>query len=162
MPHILPGILLSLSVLWLFLATPLRFAFYGTVWGIALALIIADSPIATQAFKAGFLQLGADLEEAARISGASWWTTYRRILLPLLAPIASAVGLMNFGTALTSISTPVLLYSHQSRPLAILLLEYSFTGELERGAALGLLITLIITVMMVVGRKFGLQLSGSD
>ena len=69
---------------------------------------------------------------------------------------------MNFGTALTSISTPVLLYSHQSRPLAILLLEYSFTGELERGAALGLLITLIITAMMIVGRKFGLQLSGSD
>jgi iron(III) transport system permease protein len=161
-PHILPGILLSLSVLWLFLATPLRFVFYGTVWGIALALIVADSPVSTQAFKAGFLQLGADLEEAARVSGASWWTTYRRILLPLLASIASAVGLMNFGAALTSISTPVLLYSHQSRPLAILLLEYSFTGELERGAALGLLITLIITAMMIVGRKFGLQLSGSD
>ena len=161
-PHVLPGILLSLSVLWLFLATPLRFIFYGTVWGIALALILADSPVATQAFKAGFLQLGTDLEEAARISGASWWVTYRRILLPLLAPIATAVGLMNFGSALTSISTPVLLYSHQSRPLAILLLEYSFTGEIERAAALGLLITAIIGSMMMIGRKFGLQLSGSD
>jgi iron(III) transport system permease protein len=161
-PHVLPGILLSLSVLWLFLATPLRFIFYGTVWGIALALILADSPVATQAFKAGFLQLGADLEEAARVSGASWWATYRRILLPLLAPIATAIGLMNFGSALTSISTPVLLYSHQSRPLAILLLEYSFTGELERAAALGLLITAIIGSMMIIGRKFGLQLSGSD
>ena len=161
-PHVLPGILLGLSVLWLFLATPLRFIFYGTVWGIALALILADSPVATQAFKAGFLQLGADLEEAARVSGASWWSTYRRILLPLLAPIATAVGLMNFGSALTSISTPVLLYSHQSRPLAILLLEYSFTGELERAAALGLLITAIIGSLMIIGRKFGLQLSGSD
>jgi len=69
---------------------------------------------------------------------------------------------MNFGSALTSISTPVLLYSHQSRPLSILLLEYSFTGELERGAALGLLITMIIGLMMVVGRKVGLRLSGSD
>jgi iron(III) transport system permease protein len=161
-PHVLPGILLGLSVLWLFLATPLRFIFYGTVWGIALALILADSPVATQAFKAGFLQLGTDLEEAARVSGASWWATYRRILLPLLAPIATAVGLMNFGSALTSISTPVLLYSHQSRPLAILLLEYSFTGELERAAALGLLITAIIGSLMIIGRKFGLQLSGSD
>jgi len=161
-PHVLPGILLGLSVLWLFLATPLRFIFYGTVWGIALALILADSPVATQAFKAGFLQLGADLEEAARVSGASWWSTYRRILLPLLAPIATAVGFMNFGSALTSISTPVLLYSHQSRPLAILLLEYSFTGELERAAALGLLITAIIGSLMIIGRKFGLHLSGSD
>jgi iron(III) transport system permease protein len=159
-PHVLPGILLGLGVLWLFLSTPLRHLLYGTVWGIAFALILADSPIATQAFKAGFLQLGGDLEEAARVSGASWSYTYRRILLPLLAPIAAAVGLMNFGNALTSISTPVLLYSHQSRPLSILLLEYSFTGELERGAALGLLITAIICAMMLVGRRLGLKLSG--
>jgi len=161
-PHVLPGILLSLSVLWLFLATPLRFFLYGTVWGIAFALILADSPVTTQAFKAGLLQLGGDLEESARVSGASWMYTYRRILLPLLAPIAAAVGLMNFGSALTSISTPVLLYSHDSRPLAILLLEYSFTGELERAAALGLLITSIIGMMMLIGRKFGLKLSGDD
>ena len=160
LPHVLPGILLGLGILWLFLATPLRFAFYGTVWGIAFALMLSDSPVTTQAFRAGFLQLGADLEEAARVTGASWWYTYRRILLPLLAPIAGAVGLMNFGGALTSISTPVLLYSHQSRPLAILLLEYSVTGELERGAALGLLITAIICLMMFAGRKLGVRLSG--
>jgi iron(III) transport system permease protein len=159
-PHVLPGILLSLGILWVFLATPLRFLFYGTVAGIALALMLSDSPVTTQAFRAGFLQLGADLEEAARVTGASWWYTYRRILLPLLAPIAGAVGLMNFGSALTSISTPVLLYSHQSRPLAILLLEYSVTGELERGAALGLLITAMICVIMLAGRRLGLKLSG--
>jgi iron(III) transport system permease protein len=162
LPHILPGILLSLGVLWLLLATPLRFVLYGTVWGIALALIIGDSPVTTQAFRAGFLQLGFDLEEAARVSGASWNYTYRKILLPLLAPIAGAVGLMNLGSALTSISTPVLLYSHQSRPLSILLLEYSVTGELERGAALGLLITAIVCVMMLAGRRLGLQLSGTQ
>jgi iron(III) transport system permease protein len=160
LPHVLPGILLGLGILWLFLATPLRYFFYGTVWGIALALMLSDSPVTTQAIRAGFLQLGADLEEAARVTGASWWYTYRKILLPLLAPIAGAVGLMNFGGALTSISTPVLLYSHQSRPLAILLLEYSVTGELERGAALGLLITAIICLMMLAGRKLGLKLSG--
>ena len=162
LPHILPGILLGLGVLWLFLSTPLRFVLYGTVWGIAFALILGDSPVTTQAFKAGLLQLGSELEEAARVTGARWFYTYRRILLPLLAPIAAAVGLMNFGSALTSISTPVLLYSHQSRPLSILLLEYSFTGELERGAALGLLITVIIGAIMLVGRKFGLRLVGSD
>src|SRR4029077_17082798 len=72
-PHVLPGILLSLSVLWLFFATPLRFIFYRPVRGIALGLILGDSAVATQAFNAGFLQLGADLEEAARVSGASWW-----------------------------------------------------------------------------------------
>ena len=161
LPHVMPGILMSLGLLWLFLATPLRLVLYGSVWGIALALIIGDSPVTTQAFKAAFLQLGPDLEESARVTGASWTYTYRRILLPLVAPVAAAVGLLNFGSALTSISTPVLLYSAQSRPLSILLLEYSFTGELERAAALGLLITAIICLMMLAGRKLGLQLSRS-
>jgi iron(III) transport system permease protein len=162
LPHIMPGILMSLGLLWIFLATPLRSVLYGTVWGIALALMIGDSPITTQAFKAGFLQLGRDLEEAARVTGAGWAYTYRRILLPLLAPVAAAVGLLNFGSAMTSISTPVLLYSAKSRPLSILLLEYSFAGELERAAALGLLITVFMCVLVLVGRKLGLQLTRAD
>jgi hypothetical protein len=42
------------------------------------------------------------------------------------------------------------------------MLEYSVTGELERGAALGLLITALICVMMLIGRRLGLQLSGQQ
>ena len=159
LPWVVPGILMSLGVLWIFLATPLRGLLYGTVWGIALALTIKDSPVSTQAFRASFLQLGPDLEEASRVSGASWAHTYRRILLPLVAPVAATVGLLNFGSALTSISTPVLLYSAQSRPLSILLFEYSFSGELERAAALGLLITVMICLLVLVGRKLGLELA---
>ncbi len=156
LPWVIPGILMSLGLLWIFLATPLSTVLYGTVFGIAVALTIQDSPVSTQAFKSAFLQLGPDLEESARVAGGSWSYTYLRILLPLVAPVALTVGMLNFGSALTSISTPVLLYSAQSRPLSILLLEYSFTGELERAAALGLLITTIIVVMILVGRRFGL------
>lgn len=156
LPWVIPGILMSLGLLWVFLATPLRGVLYGTVFGMAVALTIHDSPVSTQAFKSAFLQLGPDLEEAARVAGASWSYMYLRVLLPLIAPVAITVGILNFGHALTSISTPVLLYSAQSRPLSILLLEYSFTGELERSAALGLLITLIICAMILVGRYFGL------
>lgn len=161
MPWVVPGILMSLGLLWMFLATPLRTVLYGSVWGIALALTIKESPVCTQAFKAAFLQLGADLEEAARVSGASWAYTYRRILVPLVAPVAATVGLISFGNALTSISTPVLLYSPRSRPLAILLMEYSFSGEVERAAALGLLITAIVSVIMLIGRKFVRPLTGN-
>jgi iron(III) transport system permease protein len=157
MPWVIPGILMSLGLLWIFLATPLRALLYGTVWGIALALVIQDSPVSTQAFKSAFMQLGPDLEEAARVAGASWRYTYLRVLLPMIAPVAMTVGMLNFGTSLSSISTPVLLYSAESRPLSILLLEYSVTGELERAAALGLLITSIICVIMLLGRLCGLQ-----
>jgi iron(III) transport system permease protein len=159
LPWVIPGILLSLGLLWIFLATPLRTVLYGTVWGIALALVIQDSPVSTQAFKSAFLQLGPDLEEAARVAGASWRYTYLRVLLPMIAPVAMTVAMLNFGTSLSSISTPVLLYSAESRPLSILLLEYSVTGELERAAALGLLITGIICMIMLLGRVCGLHMN---
>ena len=159
LPWVVPGILMSLGLLWVFLATPLRGVLYGTVWGIALALTIHQSPISSQAFKSAFLQLGPNLEEAARVAGGSWWYTYMRILLPLVAPMAATIAMLNFGTALTSISTPVLLYSAESRPLSILLLEYSFTGEIERAAALGLLLTAIICAMMLIGRGLGLRMT---
>jgi iron(III) transport system permease protein len=156
LPWVTPGILMSLGLLWIFLATPLRGVLYGTTFGIAVALTIQYSPVSTQAFKSAFLQLGSDLEEAGRVSGGTWIYTFRRIMLPLVMPVAVTVGVLNFGHSLTSISTPVLLYSAQSRPLSILLLEYSFTGELERAAALGLLITAIICVTIFITRGFGL------
>jgi iron(III) transport system permease protein len=162
LPWVTPGILMSLGLLYIFLATPLRGVLYGTVWGIALALTIHDSPVSSQAFKAAFMQLGPELEEAARVTGASWTYTYLRILLPLILPTAVTVAVLNFGSALTSISTPILLYSAKSRPLSILLLEYSSTGEIERSAALGLLITAIICTLMLVCRHFGLLSLKSD
>jgi iron(III) transport system permease protein len=162
LPWVIPGILMSLGLLWVFLSTPLRTVLYGTVWGIALALTIHDSPVSSQAFKSAFMQLGPDLEEAARVSGASWRYTYTRVMLPLVAPVAMTIALLNFGNSLHAIATPVLLYSGESRPLSILLLEYSFTGEIEQAAALGLLITLIMCVLVLIGRAFGLRLTSPE
>ncbi len=154
LPWALPGILLGLGLLWLFLATPLRTALYGTLFGIILALAIKDSPLSTQLFKASFLQIGHDLEDSARVHGASWLATYKRVHLPLIAPAALTVWLLSFVSATRDISVPVLLYSPSSRPLSILMLEYSFTGERERGAAIGVLVTAFVMVLLVGTRLF--------
>lgn len=158
-PWAVPGILMSLGLLWLFLGTPLRGVLYGTLFGIILAIVIRDSPLSTQFFKAGFLQLGNELEESARVCGASWFRSYWRVLLPLLAPTAITVGLLAFLSAIRDISTTVLLYSAQSRPLAILMLEYSFAGEMERGTAIGVLVTVFVLAVTVAARALGFRLA---
>lgn len=157
MPWAVPGILMSLGLLWLFLGTPLRGILYGSLLGIVVAMVIKDSPLSTQFFKASLLQIGPELEESARTSGASWFATYRRVLLPLLAPTAVTVGLLSFLSAIRDISTPVLLYSAQSRPLSILMLEYSFSGEMERGAAIGVLVTVFVMIVTLGARALGLR-----
>ncbi|HZU04946.1 MAG TPA: iron ABC transporter permease [Chloroflexota bacterium] len=158
-PWAVPGILLSLGLLWLFLSTPLRGLLYGTTLGIILALVIKDSPLSTQFFKAGLLQIGAELEESARVCGASWFRTYWRVLFPLLAPTAITVGLLSFLSAIRDISISVLLYSPQSRPLSILMLEYSFSGEMERGTAIGVLVTVFVLLVTLIARALGFRLA---
>src|SRR5581483_11497889 len=158
-PWAVPGILMSLGLLWMFLGTPLRSALYGTLFGIILAIVIKESPFATLFFRAGMLQIGAELEESARVNGATWLRTYFRILRPLLAPTAMSVALLSFLSAIRDISTTVLLYSPPSRPISILMLEYSFAGEMERGAAIGVLVTIFVLLVTIGARSLGFRLA---
>ena len=152
-PWAVPGILEGLALLWLFLATPLKTVLYGGLMGIALAMVIKEIPIGTQLFKSGLYQIGRDLEEAARVCGATWKNMYVRVLLPLIAPMAVNVALVIFISSIRDISTAVLLYSANSRPISILMLEYSYSGDLERGAVLGVLLSILVAVAALVARN---------
>lgn len=157
LPWAVPGVLLGLSLVWLYLETPLRTILYGTLSGLVLAMLIKELPVGMQLLKAGFTQLGNDLEEAGRVCGASWSTTYWKILVPLLAPVAINVAILAFQGAVRDIGMVVLLYNNSSRPLSILMLEYSFGGQLERGAAVGLLLVVIVSTVAFVARRFGFR-----
>ena len=154
-PWAIPGVLMGLALLWLYLETPLRAVLYGSMTGLVLAMIIKELPVGTQLLKAGFARLGNELEEAARICGASWPLTYRRVILPLVSPVLINVAVLSFQGAVRDIATVVFLYNNASRPLSILLLEYSFSGELERGAAVGILLVVMISVMALIARRLG-------
>jgi iron(III) transport system permease protein len=146
-------------MLWLVVATPLRAVLYGSVLGIVLALVIKESPLSTQMFKAAFLQVGRELEESASMSGATWLGVYVRILLPLIAPAAATVVLLSFISAVRDISTPALLYTGSTRPLSLLMLEYGLNGFFERAAAIGVLVAVMVLALMLVARGLGLRLA---
>jgi iron(III) transport system permease protein len=158
-PWAVPGVLMSLALLWLFLATPLRSVLYGSVIGLAVAFVFRAAPLSVSFFKTSLLQIGPEVEEAARTCGAGWLRMYWKVVLPLVAPTAVTVGLITFLSALYDISTPVLLYNASSRPLSILMLEYSFSGARERGAAIGVLLTVAVLLILLASRRFGYHLS---
>jgi len=158
-PWAVPGVLMSLALLWLFLATPMRSVLYGSVIGLAAAFVFRAAPLSTQFFKTSLLQIGPEVEEAARTCGAAWLRMYWRIVVPMLAPTAVTVGLITLLSAVYDISTPVLLYNASSRPLSILMLEYSFAGARERSAAIGVLLTAAVLLILLAARSFGYRLS---
>jgi multiple sugar transport system permease protein len=66
----------------------------NTYW--ALVLPQVPAPISVFIFKKFFDGIPIELEQAAEVDGASWWTAYRRIALPLARPAVAAVAIFTF------------------------------------------------------------------
>ncbi|HXP94416.1 MAG TPA: ABC transporter permease subunit, partial [Candidatus Binatia bacterium] len=80
LPWAIPGILLSLSLLWIYLGAPVLNILYGSLLGLIVAMLLKEMPGGVNLMKAGIAQIGVELEEAAQTSGAGFWTMYRRVL----------------------------------------------------------------------------------
>jgi len=101
------------------------------------------------------LQLGRELEEASIVSGASWFSTYFRILLPLLFPALLTVGLLVFISAARDISTIVLLATAETRTLSLLMLEFATEGQFEKATVVGALIVVFVVIAALIARALG-------
>jgi iron(III) transport system permease protein len=155
-----PGILAGLGILVMFLETPVLSAIYGTVYALALVMILQGKLTSTQLVKGVLMQLGSDLEEAARISGAGWVYTYFRIWLPLIRPTLLVLGIYHFVIAANTTSSIILLATRDTLTLSIMTLEM-MTNEQGRQLEAAGIVSLIIVAMTVgvalVARALGFQ-----
>src|SRR4029079_11428903 len=79
LPIAVPGIVLGAALLFLYLRVPLPI--YGTLWILFIAYVTRYLPYGMRYGSVSLVQISTELEEAARISGASRWQAFRRILL---------------------------------------------------------------------------------
>lgn len=64
--------------------------------GLVLPYLTFAMPLTVWLLVAFFRQLPGDLEEAARIDGASRWQAFTRVMLPLAAPGLATTGILTF------------------------------------------------------------------
>lgn len=158
LPWALPGVLISLALLWVFLGSGRIFiGLYGTIYLLILAIIIKELPLGSQVLKASIMQIGQELEEASYTAGATWIGTFRRIVIPLLMPTLFAVGLIIFISAVRDIPTVVFLASSQSKTLSLLMLDYLAGSEFEKSTVMGVFIVILIVVAALIGRALGVR-----
>jgi iron(III) transport system permease protein len=160
-PWSIPGILLGMALASSLLLIHKVVPIYGTMFALVLAMAISGLPLTVQVIKAFLMQLADELEEASQVAGASWYMTFRRILLPLLLPCLIVVGLLEFIASARNISTVVLLATGKTRTLALLMLDYTAGAELEKATVIGAMIVLMVVAAAisarVLGGKFGIQ-----
>ena len=156
----IPGILSSLGLLLMVLWTPGLGFLYGTIWILILVVIIQGNTTGVNLMKGNIVQVGFDLEEAARISGAGWLKTFVMIWIPLLAPYLALIGLLNFNIAANTTASIILLADRGTITLSILILELLLPGlnEREVAAVVQIILGSIILVTALVARHYGMKL----
>jgi iron(III) transport system permease protein len=147
LPWTLPGIVLSLAMLWAYIRVP---GLYGTIFILLVAYVTHGLPLGTRALSGTLAQFSPDLEESARMSGASWWTTFTRILLAFLRPGIVAAWLLLAALFIRTLSIPVMLMAPGNEVLAVLTLNYWDQGQGQRVAVVAMLMLLLLVGLMLV------------
>ncbi len=159
LPVAVPGIVLGMALILLYVAFPLPI--YGTIWLLLIAYVTKYLPYGMRAASGSIIQVHRELEEAAAASGASWWQTFKRVTLPLLRPGFVAGWIYIFIVSFREFSTSILLATGESRVLSILLFTMFEQGQVTVVAAIGVVMILtlltIVAVFYKVSGRVGIQ-----
>ncbi len=118
----------------------------GTVAIILLAYLAKLWAFAHRPISGALDRLPPDEQHAARVSGASPFTSIRTVVLRPLAPALLAAWLVCFLTALHEVTMSSLLYGPGSETLAVVVLNSAELGQVGATSALSVVITLVLVV----------------
>jgi iron(III) transport system permease protein len=151
-PWAMPGIVLSLGFLWTYSAIPGLKLLYGTVILMMIALIVEVSPLIGRVADGALAQLSADLEEAARTSGASAARMFAGIVLRLVLPSFVAGWFLAALQMSGDLAVPVLLSSITTRPVSVTAYAMYNNGDTAAAAALSCTILFAVVGILLVAQ----------
>ncbi len=154
----IPGMLSGLGLLVLFLGTPGLNVLFGTVWALVLVVIVSGKVTGVNIMKGTLVQVGQDMEDAARVAGAGWLRTYFRIWIPLTIRTWMLIATLNFVSAVGATSSVILLASRDTMTLSILALHYRFDANQEAASIVSIILMIMTVGLASLMRVFGLRL----
>lgn len=121
----------------------------GTLWILMLAYVSLHMPQATTASDAAAGQVGPELTDASRVSGAGQARTFRRITLPLMAPGLLAGWALLFVTIAGDISASAILAGTGNEVVGFRILEVFANGDYAMLGAISILLTLATSLVVL-------------
>jgi iron(III) transport system permease protein len=158
LPHAIPGVVIGLSTLLIYLILPIPV--YGTIWIIAIAMGTQYVSLGTRLTTGGIAQIQRSLEEAAEASGAKQRHVWRRVLVPLLRPVFFNGFLMVFLASIQNLTLPLMLYSTGNLVLSSLIYTRWDYGDATGTAVLSVVMTAITIVAALFLRGAGGRRAG--
>jgi len=144
LPYLTPAIAFGAMYLTLFATRhgPIP-ALYGTFALLVIISAVKRLPYSVRTGISAVTQIGQELEEAAEIEGASWFTRIRKIVAPLATSGVVAGLMVSFVGLMRELSLIILLITPQTSVLMTLGFRYAEENQIQLSNALVLLVALI-------------------
>jgi iron(III) transport system permease protein len=155
-PLAMPGLVLGVALIFIYLRSPLPI--YGTLLILFIAYVTRYLPYGMRYSGASLAQVGAELEESASMSGATWRDTFRHIVIPLMAPGLVAGWIYVVVVSVRELSSSILLYSQNTRVMSVTIWEFWQNGQTGVLAALGICMVIVLMALVAVAYKFGAKI----
>jgi multiple sugar transport system permease protein len=130
----------------------------GTPVPAMVAVILVSTwravPFGAIVVMAGLTAIPADVIDAARVDGASWWKRFERVIVPMIAPILVIAVLFDLIFTLSELTVVYLLTSggpvDQTQVLANYALQVGVSGsQLGEGAAIALFMLPVLVILTI-------------
>jgi iron(III) transport system permease protein len=157
-PRAVPGLLAGLAFLWVFLFFPPLAPLRSTIFSVWLAYTVVWLAYGMRLVSSSLLQVGPELEEAARSTGATRGQVTRDVTLPLIRFGLLASWLLVFMLFEREYSTGVYLLGPGTEVIGSLLVSLWSTGGADMVAALSLINVVLVAVGLTVALRFGVKL----
>lgn len=157
LPWAIPGTVLAIALIVTFNQPRLVTAgniLVGSFWILPLAYFIRNLPLVFRSTYASLERFEPSLEESARNLGANWWTAFRRVILPLLAPGILSGALLAFVLALGEFVSSILLYNYDNRPISVEIISQLRIFNLGSAAAYSVFLIVLIGIVVFVSNRF--------
>jgi iron(III) transport system permease protein len=146
-PMVMPGVVLAIGMLWLYISLPGLQLLYATVWLALIGLVVIVMPVTSRAARAALAQIARELEEAASVCGASDLRVLVDIVLRLMARSFVSGWLLAGVIAAGTLDVPLMLLPPTSPNVAVL--AYTSVSAAMPNQASALLVLLLLAIVGV-------------
>lgn len=153
-PYAFPGVTVAIALIFVFLNPPGNFIpIYGSISILVIGLTVGYIAFSTRLMNGAISQIGRELEEAGRTSGAAQVAVMWRITLPLLLPAFISGWIWVASHAMRSFSITLVLSSQRNQVVAPEIWRVWQRGYLSEAAAYGVVLMLVLIPVTMWMRK---------
>ncbi|MHB1219725.1 MAG: putative 2-aminoethylphosphonate ABC transporter permease subunit [Alphaproteobacteria bacterium] len=140
-PMAVPGLVLGLAYIFFFNdpANPLN-VLYRTMAILVISTIVHFYTVAHLTAVTALKQMDPEFEAAGASLRVPWYTTFRRVTVPVAMPAILDISIYLFVSAMTTVSAVVFLYSPSTALASIAVLNMDDAGDIAPAAAMAMMI----------------------